>query len=689
MTEPERERSLARYCCTAGNGMEPFLAEEVKRRLSAEDVCQIPGRLLFSSSAPISKVTQLKSAERLFLLLRQDSPVKLPVHTSQAKVASVLQARLLGNRREWSDGLMTWSRLQRDLAVSCGSAHRPNPTRKPQRKSGSPAKEKEIETEIVEEEEEEGKDRKSKKRKRELDTEESLAERKREVESGVEENEGGGHVKGRCCGGGWNETQTLEQKRNGDETKRRNEVERKRDGERRVETGKEKEKSGQISGNGANTLHTPERKKNETYDWLGGAGESCGVRQNGASKAAKRKSEEDGDDSRSVAAEVSPSGAHTSMTAPGMCSGERVSGSKHTVPGVGCCPEVDDMVNSGLAVEGVEHVNTTKESVLQPSPPAAVSFRVNCKCTGSLSRCLSAQEVSCVFAAGLRRLMGWKSDLKNPQLEVNLNLSDDHCILGIPLTRSPLSNRRYMKHTGVRSTVAWAMTSLAHIQPGYRVVDPMCGVGTILIEAAQEHQGAHFLGVDIDDRQLQKANENILFADLQDRIQVMQASAMELPLPNASVDAVVCDLPFGRKFGTKTDMAATLLLLVAEMERILRVGGTLVILLSPQLSCLLKKLQAQPETELPATQEEEPWTGLQSPPFSAVKQENQQTPPGNTSSTLQQEEPCPELKHRPSAPLCSLKHQATYRVGLGVIDGLINKYVKYRQDDEYIARSGL
>lgn len=41
-----------------------------------------------------------------------------------------------------------------------------------------------------------------------------------------------------------------------------------------------------------------------------------------------------------------------------------------------------------------------------------------------------------------------------------------------------------------------------------------------------------------------------------------------LPLPSASVDAVVCDLPFGRKFGTKTDMAANLPLILTEMERL-------------------------------------------------------------------------------------------------------------------------
>lgn len=40
-----------------------------------------------------------------------------------------------------------------------------------------------------------------------------------------------------------------------------------------------------------------------------------------------------------------------------------------------------------------------------------------------------------------------------------------------------------------------------------------------------------------------------------------------IPLPDARVDVVVCDLPFGRKFGTKVDMAAKLPLILTEMER--------------------------------------------------------------------------------------------------------------------------
>lgn len=38
MTEQRSEGGLIRYYCTAGNGMEPFLIDEVKKKLAAENV---------------------------------------------------------------------------------------------------------------------------------------------------------------------------------------------------------------------------------------------------------------------------------------------------------------------------------------------------------------------------------------------------------------------------------------------------------------------------------------------------------------------------------------------------------------------------------------------------------------------------------------------------------------------------
>ncbi|XP_053189029.1 THUMP domain-containing protein 2 [Scomber japonicus] len=591
MTEP----SLFRYFCTAGNGMERFLVEEVKTKLAAEDVCQMPGKVLFSSSATIVRVSELKAAERLFLLLKQDSPVILSGHTNPAKATFVLQSRLLGSLNEWTSAVMTWSRLQGELAGRRTTVNIPSTSLKGRRKG------------------EEGRENE---------------------ELGKEEEK---------CNEGF-----------------------------RINTGEQREEESEKG-----SLRSPVQRGEKT------SRETCGVEAQTLEKKRKRDDEEEASSDKNVQKQrITREGDEEERRVvscvqngkKGTISETDLYGSgsvcDHTTPGLDHC-----------VVENVEHVKTTRggdETLLQPSrnkpepplPPSSsvpVSFRISCKCTGSLSRYLSIQEVSRVIGAGLSRQLGWKVDLRNPQLEVNVYLSDDHCLLGIPLTRLPLANRSYIKTTGLRSTVAWAMASLAQIQSGFCVVDPMCGVGTILIEAAQEHKDVCFLGMDIDDGQLQKANENVAFAELGNRIHLLNASSMVLPLPSSSVDAVVCDLPFGRKFGSKTNMAANLPLILTEMERVLCVGGTLVLLLSPQLSCQLKKLLVQKDTRPKSNQETEPHTGTQDCPFSPLSSSKQQTFQPDHQTGLQPS---------PPPPLSSLKHQVTLRVSLGAIDGLIHKYVK-------------
>ncbi|XP_041803774.1 THUMP domain-containing protein 2 [Chelmon rostratus] len=588
MTEPRREGSLVRYYCTAGNGMEHFLIDEVKKKLAAEDVCQMPGKVLFSSSAGIDRVSELKAAERLFLLLKQDSPVWLSAHTSQAKAASLLQSRLLADSNQWTSAVITWSRLQGELAdrrTAVNTSATQELTMK--REEGSRSEEEE---------------------KGDVESRKSTGAQREESRNR------------RLRSGGQNQAQTLEKKRKRDDEDEEEEM-----------SGAAQDSSSEKKVEKEMTSEGERRREGEEEKGL--VSKFSGCRKNGSSR------------------------------------------------------RMDDM-EEDVAGEVLENVNTTGErgtSLLQPSrlkpEPCSVpvSFRISCKCTGSLSRYFSTQEVSKVIGVGLSRLLGWKTELKNPQLEVNVYLSDDHCLLGIPLTRLPLAKRSYIRTTGLRSTVAWAMASLAQIQPGFCVVDPMCGVGTILIEAAQEHKAVRFLGVDFDDGQLQKANENVEFAELGNRLHLLKASSMALPLPSASVDAVVCDLPFGRKFGTKTNMAANLPLILTEMERVLCIGGTLVLLLSPQLSCLLKKLLAQKDTRPTSHQETKPQTGTQvcaSPSLSPTKQQpfqiHQEANPPPTQKTDSQS----ELQHSVPPSLSSLKHQKTLRVSLGLIDGLIHKYVK-------------
>lgn len=111
------------------------------------------------------------------------------------------------------------------------------------------------------------------------------------------------------------------------------------------------------------------------------------------------------------------------------------------------------------------------------------------------------------------------------------------------------------------------------------------------------------------------------------------------------------------------------------VSRVLHPGGILVLLLSPQLSCLLKKLLIQYDTGPTSNPETKPQTGMQNCPSSSRSPSKKQTfqiHSGVKSSPSQET----KLQHSLPFTVSSLKHQATFRVSLGAIDGLIHKYVK-------------
>ncbi|XP_044285149.1 THUMP domain-containing protein 2 isoform X2 [Varanus komodoensis] len=210
------------------------------------------------------------------------------------------------------------------------------------------------------------------------------------------------------------------------------------------------------------------------------------------------------------------------------------------------------------------------------------SFRVSCRCSGALAKTFTAQEMGRIIGIALMKSFGWKADLRNPDIEIFVHLNDMYSVIGIPLFRLPLASREYIKTAGLRSTIAWAMTSLAEIKAGAFVLDPTCGLGTVLLEAAIEWPNVHYFGIDISDSQLQGAYSNIKSAAMMDKIELLKASVTALPFPSESIDVVLADIPFGKKFKITKDMKI-LPDVFQELERVVCAGGTVVLLLSQEL----------------------------------------------------------------------------------------------------------
>ncbi|XP_045142969.1 THUMP domain-containing protein 2 [Echinops telfairi] len=273
-------------------------------------------------------------------------------------------------------------------------------------------------------------------------------------------------------------------------------------------------------------------------------------------------------------------------------------------------------------------------------------------------------EVGRVIGIALMKQFGWKADLRNPNLEIFIHLNDIYSVVGIPIFKVPLASRTYIRTAGLRSTIAWAMASLAEIKAGTVVLDPMCGLGTILLEAAKEWPDVYYVGADVSDSQLLGARDNLQAAGLNDKIELLKVSVIELPLPSESVDIIISDIPFGKKFKLGKDIKSIL----QEMERVLHVGGTIVLLLSEYHQRRLKDCDAS-SLPLNSKSGHAPETGLQQCLTAERKEALSETVLSSVQSS-----------HRGGldsmSPFGSLVPVECYKVSLGKTDAFISKYRK-------------
>lgn len=83
-------------------------------------------------------------------------------------------------------------------------------------------------------------------------------------------------------------------------------------------------------------------------------------------------------------------------------------------------------------------------------------------------------------------------NLDEPDVEVYVELNGSRLVVAISLTRESLHRRRYRVFShpaALKSTIASAMLRIAGWRPGDGLYDPMCGGGTVVIEAALASKG--------------------------------------------------------------------------------------------------------------------------------------------------------------------------------------------------------
>lgn len=124
-------------------------------------------------------------------------------------------------------------------------------------------------------------------------------------------------------------------------------------------------------------------------------------------------------------------------------------------------------------------------------------------------------------------------------------------------TPRPLATREWRVcnlEGALNGPVARAMVNLSTPEVDDRVLNIMCGSGTLMIERLQHHTASQTIGCDIDAYALACAEENLNAAKLPPHLwTLIQADTVDLPLLDTNFNCIYADLPFGQLIGSHKD----------------------------------------------------------------------------------------------------------------------------------------
>lgn len=282
--------------------------------------------------------------------------------------------------------------------------------------------------------------------------------------------------------------------------------------------------------------------------------------------------------------------------------------------------ELESLLRSA-ALPGLRALEDDWRRAVNLPAPAPIAFRVSVRRTGAQSADAGVSSVAMEQLLGglIAAELGWAVALKRHALNVFLQWSEAHCVLELPLrtrTDAPYGERLrpWLPGGALRGPVSWGLARLAVEAMGGAppaggvVIDPCVGRGGLLVEAALALPGCRFVGCDCDAAQLRSSAKAARRAGCASRVGLLHADCTRLPLEDGSVGMVVVDLPFGKKHKSEMPLSKLYELTLAELCRVMRVGGALVALTTHKH--LLSRVLRDEERWLPVARHELSFGGL-------------------------------------------------------------------------------
>eukprot|EP01012_Entosiphon_sulcatum_P003232 TRINITY_DN10947_c0_g1_i1.p1 TRINITY_DN10947_c0_g1~~TRINITY_DN10947_c0_g1_i1.p1 ORF type:complete len:525 (-),score=54.37 TRINITY_DN10947_c0_g1_i1:6-1580(-) len=239
------------------------------------------------------------------------------------------------------------------------------------------------------------------------------------------------------------------------------------------------------------------------------------------------------------------------------------------------------------------------------SKPADYSptFRVTCSRMGDHP--FRSPEACLAFGGAIFDRFGWKVNLDHPEMEVYLRIAHNDVIAGVRLSAPATgeqARRGHMKtmrkahsveslgSTTLRTSIANALAVSAFKgEKPFLICDPMAGTGSVCIEGyLNVAKHALWLAGDNCPVAVNTALQNSVSA--QHGVDVVLWDATHLPLRKGVIDALVTDMPFGRRHGSHDQNLRLYPALLREWARVCREGAR-VTLLTTEYVLLVKILE--------------------------------------------------------------------------------------------------
>lgn len=169
-------------------------------------------------------------------------------------------------------------------------------------------------------------------------------------------------------------------------------------------------------------------------------------------------------------------------------------------------------------------------------------------------------------------------------VEVWAFLAEGRALVGLRLTDSSFRQRRYKRDErpgSLRPTLAAAVVLAARPTEDEVVLDPMCGVGTLLLEYGSSFPKARLIGGDRDRDALALAESNAGRAGVSLELHQWNATT-DAPFASlrSQVSLILCNLPFGKQYGANEDLLILYRRALQVWRDLLQPGGRMVLLTS-------------------------------------------------------------------------------------------------------------